>query len=138
MSELIGSKGTWNAGYAALPRASAAEGCPAHPCLIGNNSNNTAPHTGWKTAFLVKLAILQMIENWGVDNVGMYTFTFSEDMGYKEASRRWNSFNTRVLSSRYDGDWIKVLELTKRRRPHYHFIVHVPGIRLHAKILHAP
>lgn len=75
-----------------------------------------------------------MVEKWGLENVGMYTFTFSEDIDFKEASRRWNSFNTHVLSRRYDGDWIKVLELTKRGRPHFHVILHVVGIRIGAVI----
>jgi hypothetical protein len=69
-----------------------------------------------------------MVEKWGAENIGMYTFTFTEDIGYKEASRRWNSFNTHVLSKRLNGDWVKVLELTKRGRPHYHVILCVPGI----------
>jgi len=65
----------------------------------------------------------------------MYTFTFAEDIDYKEASRRWNSFNVHVLSKRYDGgDWVKTLELTKRGRPHYHVILHVPDIRKDAVI----
>jgi hypothetical protein len=109
----------------------------AYPCPNGNISNEEptpnaekSTHSGWKTAYLVRVAVLQLVEKFGLENVGMYTFTFAEDLDFKEASRRWNSFNTRVLSKRYDGHWIKTLELTKRGRPHFHWIGHVPGIRV--------
>jgi len=48
-----------------------------------------------------------------------------------EASKRWNSFNTNVLSKRYPhGNWVKTLEATKRGRPHYHWVGVVPGLRV--------
>lgn len=76
-----------------------------------------------------------MVETYGFDNIGMYTFTFAEDVTPEEAQRRWHSFNVNVLSKRYPGGhWVKVLELTKRGRPHYHWIGVVQGIRKGVKI----
>jgi hypothetical protein len=98
---------------------------------IETSQSKQATHSGWKTAYLAKVAILQIVERAGVDNVGMYTFTFPEDLSFLEASKRWNSFNTDVLSKRYpDGNWVKTLEITKRGRPHYHWVGVVPGIRV--------
>ena len=102
MSGSTGPVVTVDASPASQPRASAAA-AGSHPCLIGNNSTNNQTPTGWKSAVLVKNAVLQMVQKWGLDNVGMYTFTFAEDMDFKEASRRWNSFNVHILSKRYDG-----------------------------------
>jgi hypothetical protein len=87
---------------------------------------------------LTKVAILNLIDKEGLDNIGMFTFTFAEDVDYKEASRRWDSFNRNVLRQRYSGAWVKVLELTKKGRPHYHVIVVSPGIRIGADIRSKP
>ena len=109
----------------------------AYPCLKGNisieqptPSVEKSTHSGWKTAYLVRVAVLQLVEKFGLENVGMYTFTFPRDLTISEASDRWNSFNSNCLSKRHPGgNWIKTLELTKRGRPHFHWIGVVPGIR---------
>lgn len=121
-----------------------------HPCPNGNISTETLPslrkeetHSGWKTAYLVRVAILDLVKRVGLENVGMYTFTFAEHLSIEEAQRRWDSFNTHIISQRYPGgNWVKTLEMTKgtmnhpdplRRhppRPHFHWIGHVPGIRV--------
>jgi hypothetical protein len=137
MSEVTGSKGTWNAEYSHQPRASAADGEAPHPCHNGNNSNEQKPppKPGWKTAALARIGVRNFIDRFGFDNCGFYCFTFKDALTPLEGSKRWNSLLTGVLRPRYGKAFIKFTEPQRRGVPHYHVLLHVPGIRVGCTII---
>jgi len=138
VSDLTGSKGTWNAEYTRQPRASAAASATPYPCHNGNNSNEYAPRPpkpGWKTAALARIGVKNFIDRFGFDNCGFYCFTFKEAVEPKEASKRWNSLLTGVVRPKYGREFIKFTEPQRRGVPHYHVLLNVPGIRVGCEIL---
>lgn len=71
----------------------------------------------------VELEIQGLIVRHGVNCIGFLTFTFSDDVKtIKEASRRFNSLFSNVLSKRYR-EWIGVVQRHKDGRIHFHLVV---------------
>lgn len=116
------------------------------PCLNRINSNGTTPKideiiskiqlseeqkqgsnklstAGRKSAFTLAHSIEEMAKKYGINRLGFLTLTFKQNITCpKEAQRRLNSLNTRILKHRYH-DTIRVIERCKSGRIHYHLIV---------------
>ena len=100
------------------------------PCLYSNNSitppdfsSNRLSSSQKKSAIALAWNVQYMAQKHGLKNLGFLTLTFAEfitDM--REAQRRFNSLNTNVLKTRYDG-LIAVKERCKSGRIHFHLIV---------------
>jgi hypothetical protein len=93
------------------PGAERSEAPPASglPCLNSNNSDN-ASASPWnlltgahrKVAFCLKGEIMALVEQFGIERLGFLTLTFADHVtAIKEASRRFNNLNRRVLKGRY-------------------------------------
>ena len=108
---------------------------PKIPCLFyTNNSRIPSPKTArkplnpadsmqLKTIISLRQNVEYFIEKYGYNNVGFLTLTFGDKIrDPKEAQRRFNSFRTDVLSSRYLA-YIRVLELHDNNCIHYHLVV---------------
>jgi hypothetical protein len=70
--------------------------------------------------------VIAFCELMGFESVGFLTITFPEHLTWKEAERRFNNYNRRVLSVHFR-DRIKVLEFTRSGRPHFHLVVACAG-----------
>jgi hypothetical protein len=80
------------------------------PCLNSNNSDRVKLSTGAKkTAYLLSSIILRLVSTYGIEKLGFLTLTFPDAVTPKEASRRFNNLNRRVLSERYV-HWMAVYE----------------------------
>jgi hypothetical protein len=63
-----------------------------------------------------------MVEQWGIERLGMLTITFKENLvDWDEAERRFHSFEKNVLSQ-YCTDWAAVVQVQKRGAIHYHLL----------------
>jgi hypothetical protein len=97
------------------------------PCLNSNNSDNalaspwnllTGAHR--KVAFCLRGEILALVEQFGIERLGFLTLTFADHVvEIKEASRRFNNLNRRVLKARYKRI-VAVPERQKSGRLHFH------------------
>ena len=109
--------------------AAAPAAAGALPCQFRNNSDS--PRTELtsaqrKTAHAVTMNVIAFVEEHGFDNCGFLTITFADDLTWREAQRRFNSYARRVLRPLFP-DYIRALEFTKRGRPHYHLVVACHG-----------
>jgi hypothetical protein len=114
------------------PGAERREAPPASglPCLNSNNSDNalaspwnllTGAHR--KVAFCLKGEIMALVEQFGIERLGFLTLTFADHVtAIKEASRRFNNLNRRVLKGRYKRI-VAVPERQKSGRLHFHCLV---------------
>jgi hypothetical protein len=100
---------------------------PGLPCLNSNNSDN-AEASPWnlltgshrKVAFCLQGEILALVEDFGIEHLGFLTLTFADHVvDIREASRRFNNLNRRVLKARYKR-LVAVPERTKIQRLHFH------------------
>jgi hypothetical protein len=97
------------------------------PCQIPNNSNAKLSAAGKRTQFALEFIVQQLIQRYGVERVGFLTLTFADHvLDPVEASRRYNSLRTGVLSKRY-AEVVKVFERQKSGRIHYHLLVVCEG-----------
>ncbi|HEY3853543.1 MAG TPA: hypothetical protein VGO67_04025 [Verrucomicrobiae bacterium] len=121
-----------SAGDVGGPGAVRREAPPASglPCLNSNNSDN-ASASPWnlltgahrKVAFCLKGEIMALVEQFGIERLGFLTLTFSDHVtAIKEASRRFNNLNRRVLKGRYKRI-VAVPERQKSGRLHFHCLV---------------
>lgn len=114
----------------------------ALPCLNSNISietpeNTPGPHGGGqaeappapmstqhrKTAFILKESVQKLADDYGIQNLGFLTLTFSEHITRpKEAQRRLNSLISNVIKPRYS-EYIGVMERQKSGRIHYHMLI---------------
>lgn len=79
-----------------------------------------------RAAQALMLNVDAFIHKHGLSRVGFLTLTFADHViDYKEAQSRFNSLNTGVLSKRYKGRYIRVMERQKSGRIHYHLLVAV-------------
>ncbi len=84
----------------------------------------TGPHK--KVAAALSWNVAHLCQKYGVERVGFLTLTFADHvLDPREASRRYNSLATHVLSKRYAA-CIRVLERQKSGRIHYHLLVALP------------
>lgn len=107
---------------------------PALPCLSSHNSNKggvvegegsveklTGSHK--RSAHCLALEVVHLAERFGVEKVGFLTLTFPDQVvSLREANRRFNSLNVRVLKVRYRRA-ICVPERQKSGRVHFHLVV---------------
>lgn len=105
------------------------------PCLNINNSTepmlvdgvNRLSSGHRKTAYALKENVQRLANKYGIERVGFLTLTFADHVTCaKEASRRYNSLNTHVISQRYE-ETIAVLERMKSGRIHFHLLVVMGG-----------
>jgi hypothetical protein len=77
-----------------------------------------------------------MCEKYGIHRVGFLTLTIDPKQAYREGwnpkfpkdvQKRWHSLRTHVISPRYGGRWLRVIERHKSSRLHYHVLVVVDG-----------
>ena len=121
-SDLSGAKAASGAGVGE---------CEARPlpCLYKNNSNESVSSSTLayykKAAHALALNAETLVNTAGVERIGFLTLTFPDNVeDHKEASRRFNSLNTRFLKPHpLFGDWINVKERQKRGAWHYHFLI---------------
>ena len=124
------------------PGAERREAPPASglPCLSSNNSDkktvqasgNTTPElpkfnvlTGGhkRSAFVLAEEIMALAKEFGLERLGFFTLTFSDRVQkLKEANRRFNNLNRRVLKARYKRA-IVVTERQQSGRVHFHLLV---------------
>lgn len=79
-----------------------------------------------KSAFMLKLAVEKLANQFGIENIGFLTLTFRDHITCpKEAQRRLNSLITHVIRPRYI-EYIRVFERQKSGRIHYHLLVVLP------------
>ena len=84
----------------------------------------TGPHK--KVAAALSWNVAHLCQQYGIDRVGFLTLTFADHVvDAREASRRYNSLSTHILSQRYAA-CIRVLERQKSGRIHYHLLVVLP------------
>ncbi len=122
------------AGEAGLPPS-------ALTCLFRNNSDEDSgkpsetpakeqaerlSSTQRKTAHALYMNVAAFVMMHGLERCGFLTITFAEDLTWEDAERRFNNYMRRVLGPLFR-DRIKVLEFTKRGRPHFHVIVLCSG-----------
>lgn len=82
------------------------------------------PHR--KVAAALSWNVAHLCRRFGVEKVGFLTLTFADHVTeVREASRRFNSLASNVLSKRYAAH-IRVLERQKSGRIHYHLLVVLP------------
>jgi len=76
-----------------------------------------------KTAYVLEQNVEQLFRIYPIENIGFLSISFAKYVCTpKEASRRFNSFNTNCLKE-IVLDYIKVTEPQKNGRPHYHLLV---------------
>ena len=100
------------------------------PCLNSNNSDDAAA-SPWnlltgshrKVAFCLQGEIMALVEQFGIERLGFLTLTFADHLvEIREASRRFNNLNRRVLKARYKRI-VAVPERQKSGRLHFHCLV---------------
>ena len=100
------------------------------PCLNSNISTDHAVKLSTqhkKTAFLLTQTVSNFIAQFGLENCGFLTLTFSQHiLCAKEAQRRLNSLFSHVIKPRY-GEYVGVFERQKSGRIHYHLLVSLQG-----------
>ena len=90
----------------------------------GGPNTLTGPHK--KVAAALSWNVAHLCQQYGVERVGFLTLTFSDHVtDAREASRRYNSLSSNVLSQRYAA-CIRVLERQRSGRIHYHLLVVLP------------
>jgi hypothetical protein len=98
---------------------------PPLPCLNRDSSTENGILSGsqWKTAWALSENVRAFVGHYGLEHVGFHTETFADHVtDMKEASRRFNSLRTHVLSERYL-DYIAVVERQESGRIHFHLLV---------------
>ena len=84
----------------------------------------TGPHK--KVAAALAWNVAHLCKQYGIERVGFLTLTFADHVTCaREASRRYNSLASHVLSQRYAAV-IRVIERQKSGRIHYHLLVVLP------------
>ena len=82
------------------------------------------PHR--KVASALSWNVAHVCQKYGIDRVGFLTLTFADHvLCAREASRRFNSLASHVLTKRYAA-YVRVLERQKSGRIHYHLLVVLP------------
>ena len=124
------------------PGAERREAPPASglPCLLSNNSDKKTVQTtrepaeviakinvltgGHKrSAFVLATEIMGLANDFGLKRLGFLTLTFSDRVqDLKEANRRFNNLNRRVLKARYRRA-VVVTERQQSGRVHFHLLV---------------
>lgn len=79
-----------------------------------------------KVAFALKFNVTRLSELYGIERLGFFTLTFPNPVfDAKEASRRFNSLNSNVLSKRY-AETIVALERHRSGGIHFHCVLVMP------------
>lgn len=88
-----------------------------------NENGYEIPSGIQKTRYAFRENVASFVSHFGVEHCGFLTLTFAEHVtDVREASRRFNSFRTGILSEHTLG-YIGVYERTKKGRIHFHFLV---------------
>jgi hypothetical protein len=128
----VGSLDLRSGGRGAGMRGGAARPASALPCLNTNNCNEVKKDSSQalssahrKTAYALKLNVLWLIEQYGLERIGFLTLTFKRHVvAYKDAQRALHSLMTGVLKGRYP-EYITVMERMDSKRIHYHLLIPV-------------
>ena len=90
---------------------------------------NNQPRSGKakKVVFCVEQNVVGLAADFSVGRLAFLTLTFADEvMDLLEASKRFNSFNTGVLSKRGFGPWVRIAERQKSGKVHFHLVIVVP------------
>ena len=97
---------------------------PFHGNALGTPAGLSGPHR--KVAAALSWNVAHVCQKFGIERVGFLTLTFADHvLCAREASRRYNSLASHVLSKRYAAV-VRVLERQKSGRIHYHLLVVLP------------
>jgi hypothetical protein len=80
-----------------------------------------------KVVFCVEENVMRLALEYGIGRLAFLTLTFADDVkDLQEASKRFNSVNTGVLSKRGFGPWVRIAERQQSGKVHFHLIIVVP------------
>jgi len=80
-----------------------------------------------KVVYCVEQNVMLLASVFGVERLAFLTLTFADDVqDHQEASKRFNSFNTGVLSKRGFGPWVRIAERQASGKVHFHLVIVAP------------
>lgn len=80
-----------------------------------------------KVSYCIEHNVGRLAAEYGIGHLAFLTLTFADDVQeLQEATKRFNSLNTGVLSKRGFGPWVRIAERQASGKVHFHLVIVVP------------